>query len=107
MRSRSAADNFPALRTKRCLVRRAFFCVAFAACIMRLVISAKRLASVIVSSMSIFGREDAFGRPNLALALGVAEPVGSASADAGVAGEDFSDGVAMEALAESWGGEDT
>lgn len=106
MRSRSAADNLPALRTKRCLHRRAFFCVALAACIMRLVTSAKRLASVIVSSMSILGREDAFGRPTLALALG-AELVVPASDDTGVAGQDFSDGVAMESLAQGRGGEDT
>ena len=64
MRSRSAALSLPALRTRRCFVRRLLRCAAFAACIILFVTSARRLASWISSSISILGRLPFLGRPN-------------------------------------------
>jgi len=63
MRFSFAAESFPAFRTKRGLLRRELRCAAGAACIIFLVTSARRLASSISSSMSMFGRLPFRGRP--------------------------------------------
>ena len=61
--SKSCAESLPALRTRRCLLRRELRCAALAACIIFFVIWANRFASSISLSMSILGRLPLGGRP--------------------------------------------